>query len=273
MKKIAIVLMFSLTAFVPVVNLTPTAYNVYSPDLIYQNSQLVMYSGGWLVASDIPHDAIYRSVCSSPSVCGTPVKVLDAAPIYQINDPSIVRMAGGYYIMYMTGNTGTVNNIYFSTSWDGILWGPPTLLIAAHWLPSATVKDGHVYLHATQSGPLELYDLGVSGVGVGTPENLTMPDTGYYWLNVDVVYQPSISMWQMVGENFYYDQSSQYIDYLYSFDGVNWYMGAEKIIVAEAGKSVRTPAMHPGTAYFVYYGCSPKRDGMSNQICFYDWSQ
>jgi len=273
MKKIAIVLMFSLTAFVPVVNLTPTAYNVYSPDLIYQNSQLVMYSGGWLVASDIPHDAIYRSVCSSPSVCGTPVKVLDAAPIYQINDPSIVRMAGGYYIMYMTGNTGTVNNIYFSTSWDGILWGPPTLLIAAHWLPSATVKDGHVYLHATQSGPLELYDLGVSGVGVGTPENLTMPDTGYYWLNVDVVYQPSISMWQMVGENFYYDQSSQYIDYLYSFDGVNWYMGAEKIIVAEAGKSVRTPAMHPGTAYFVYYGCSPTRDGMSNQICFYDWSQ
>lgn len=249
-----------------------SGFNIYSPDLVYQNNQLVMYSGGWYTAAGVPSDKIYRSVCSAVDVCGVPVEVIAPGGLYQVNDPTLVQMPGGYWIMYMTGNTGTINNIYYSTSWDGVIWSTPALLIPAHWLPSATIKNGHVYLYATQSGTLEVYDLGTSGVAVGTPVTLSMPQEDYYWLNVDVAYQPSIDMWQMVGENFYYDQSSVFIDYLYSTDGINWSMGISHIVDAENGGSVRTPAMHPGSAYYVYFGCSATRDGMSNQICFEDWS-
>ena len=66
--------------------------------------------------------------------------------------------------------------------------------------------------------------------------------------------------------------SSDHIDYLYSFDGINWKMGAEGIITASAGQSVRTPSMHPDTAYYVYYGKSNTRDGMGNNLFFSDWS-
>lgn len=250
-----------------------SAYNVYSPDLVYQNGQLVMYSGGWHTVNDMPSDRIYRSVCTTTNVCGAPVEVLAPGMLYQVNDPTLVQMPGGYWIMYYTGNTGLINNIYFSTSWDGIIWSTPTLLIPAHWLPSATIKNGRVYLYTTQSGPLEMYDLGTSGVEVNNPILMSMPVGESYWLNVDVAYHPSIGVWQMVGENFYFDQSSSYIDYLLSTDGINWVMGVQKIIEAPSGGSVRTPGMHPGSAYYIYYGCSNTRDAMHNQICFEDWSK
>ncbi len=250
------------------------AFNLYSPEVVYQGNQLVMYSGGWYTIGDIPHDAIYRSVCVTESMCGTPTKVLDASPLYQINDPAVVKMPGGYYIMYMTGNTGFKNNLYFSTSWYGISWSAPTLLMEDYWLPSVTMKDGEVYLYATNiwNNWIYQFNLGASGVAVGNPILLSLPPSDtVYWINMDVEYQPSIGVWQAVAENLEVGNSSSYISYMYSFDGGVWYMGADKIITAGFGKSVRTPAMHPGTAYFIYYGCAPTRDGMSNSVCFSDW--
>lgn len=250
------------------------AFNLYSPDMVYQNNQLVLYSGGWASIRDIPNDEIYRSICASEYVCGTPVKVLDASPLYQINDPTLIQMPDGYWIMYYTGNTGFKNNIYFSTSWNGVLWSSPTLLLEDFWLPSATMKDGEVYLFATNiyNNWIYKFDLGASGISVGSPVLLGLPPSNtVYWINIDIEYQPSIQLWQAVAENLEVGNSSSYISYLYSLDGVNWRMGADKIIVAGFGKSVRTPAMHPNTAYFIYYGCSNTRDGMSNNICFADW--
>lgn len=43
-------------------------------------------------------------------------------------------------------------------------------------------------------------------------------------------------------------------------------------IHAPAGGSVRTPTMHPGTAYYIYYGCSSTQNGLDNKICFQNWS-
>lgn len=257
------------------INLTPTAYNVYSPDLVIQNSQEIMYFGGWMSAADLPYDAIYR--CPMP--CTNPREVI-APPfgsLVQVNDPTLVQMPGGYWIMYMTGSTSlggelTSQGVYFATSWDGIIWSTPQLLIQGYWLPSAVLKDGRVYLYVNPTvSPNKQwrFDLGTSGVSVGAPV-ITTHAQPYNYANVDVMCHPSISLCQMVAENIGNFPASQ-IDYLYSSDGLNWIFG-QTIITALAGNSVRTPTMHPGTAYYIYFGCSISRDGLNNQVCFYDWS-
>jgi hypothetical protein len=251
-------------------------FNIYSPEIVMQNNQTVMYFGGWMSATDLPYDAIYR--CPMP--CTTPQEVI--APPYgslvQVNDPTLVQMPAGYWIMYMTGSTSlggelTSQGVYFATSWDGIAWSTPQLLIQGYWLPSAVLKDGRVYLYVNPTvSPNKQwrFDLGTSGVSVGTPVINTHAQA-YNYANVDVAYHPTINLWQMVAENIG-DLPASQIDYLYSSDGINWILGQAGIIVAPTGGSVRTPTMHPGTAYYIYYGCSNTRDGMSNQICFEDWS-
>lgn len=255
-------------------------FNIYSPDVVIQNNQQVMYFGGWMSASDLPYDAIYR--CPLP--CTNPVEVI--APPYgslvQVNDPTLVQMPAGYWIMYMTGSTSlagelTSQGIYFSTSWDGVIWSTPQLLIPGYWLPSAVLKDGRVYLYVNPTvSPNKQwrFDLGTSGVSVGVPV-ITTHSQAYNYANVDVAYHPSLGQngfWQMVAENIG-DLPASQIDYLYSYNGIDWTLGQAGIITAPAGGSVRTPAMHPGSAYYVYFGCAATRDGMSNQICFEDWSQ
>lgn len=251
-------------------------FNIYSPEIIMQNNQMVMYFGGWMSQSDLPYDAIYR--CPLP--CTSPVEVI--APPYgslvQVNDPTLVQMPAGYWIMYMTGSTSLdvdvkKQGIYFSTSWDGVAWSTPQLLIPGYWLPSAVLKDGRVYLYVNPTvSPNKQwrFDLGTSGVSVGTPV-ITTHSQAYNYANVDVAYHPSINMWQMVAENIG-DLPASQIDYLTSSNGIDWTLGQAGIIVAPVGGSVRTPAMHPGSAYYVYFGCAATRDGMSNQICFEDWS-
>lgn len=251
-------------------------FNIYSPDIVVQNNQTVMYFGGWMSQGDLPYDAIYR--CQMP--CVNPVEVI--APPYgslvQVNDPTLVQMPGGYWIMYMTGSTSlggelTSQGVYFATSWDGAAWSTPQLLIQGYWLPSAALKDGRVYLYVNPTvSPNKQwrFDLGTSGVSVGTPV-ITTHSQAYNYANVDVAYHPSINLWQIVAENIGDFPASQ-IDYLYSVNGIDWILGQAGIITAPVGGSVRTPTMHPGTAYYIYYGCSNTRDGMSNQICFEDWS-
>lgn len=261
--------------FLPLFLLVLQGFNIYSPEIVLQNNQEVMYFGGWMSSGDLPYDAIYR--CPVP--CTTPQEVI-APPfgsLVQVNDPTLVQMPGGYWIMYITGSTSlggelTSQGIYFATSWDGIAWSTPQLLIPGYWLPSAVLKDGRVYLFVNPTvSPNKQwrFDLGTSGVGVGVPviTNHTLP---YNLANVDVVYHPSINLWQMVAENIGDTPASQ-IDYLYSFNGVDWTF-AQTIITAPAGESVRTPAMHPGSAYYVYFGCAVSRDGLDNKICFEDWS-
>lgn len=251
-------------------------FNIYSPDIVKQNNQTVMYFGGWMSAADLPYDAIYR--CVMP--CTSPVEVLSPpyGNLVQINDPTLVQMPAGYWIMYMTGSTslnGELNaqGIYFATSWDGITWSAPQSLIPGYWLPSAVLKDGRVYLYVNPTvSPNKQwrFDLGTSGVGVGTPV-ITTHSQPYNYANVDIAYHPSINLWQMVAENIG-DLPASQIDYLYSFNGIDWVLGQAGIITAPAGGSVRTPTMHPDTAYYIYYGCSSVRTGIDNNICFSDWS-
>lgn len=250
-------------------------FNIYSPDIVIQDNQTVMYFGGWMSAVDLPYDAIYR--CVMP--CANPVEVISPpyGNLVQINDPTVITMPAGYHIMYMTGSTSlngelTAQGIYFATSWDGVTWSTPQSLIPGYWLPSAVLKDGRVYLYVNPTTPPNKqwrFDLGISGVGVGVPvvTNHTQP---YNYANVDVMYHPTVSLWQMVAENIGNLPASQ-VDYLYSYDGIDWKLGQSGIITAPVGGSVRTPTMHPDSAYLVWCGCSSVRTGMSNNICFKNW--
>lgn len=258
--------------------------NVYSPSLLFQGGQLYMYFGGWAQAGQT-HDAIYRATCSNPYPCSSVVKVIDPQSngFNHINDPTIVLHPGGYYIMYMTGVRAGLdglvasnNQIYYSTSWanDGINWSAPQLLLDGYWLPSVTIRDGEIYLYAnsTSNGTLYRFDLGTSGAGIAASQPVNQP-AGRSYMNVDVMYRPALGFYQILAENLAPGPSSSQIDYLSSFDGVNWLSGIDAIAVPAPGQvQIRTPAPHPDTHQWVYFGETANPSAIANAIRFETWS-
>ena len=270
-----------------------TQPDIYSPNLVYQYSKLKMYFGGWDTGG-MTHDAIYRADCPEPSwngsawvsgACSNAVKVLDAASLGfdALNDPSVVAMPGGYYLMYMTcvsggqnGNTVTSNHLCWSMSWyaDGVNWSAPQPLSTKVWLPSATIAaNGHVYLYANSNSSdptvpyLSMFDLGTSGIAMGAPKNVNVVGTNKPYLNVDVIYRAGCNCFQIFGQN----TTATAIDYLVSWDGVNWYTGAQSIVTPRPGfNSVNTPAPHPNNNAFIYFGQTSQAP-MSYSMFFREW--
>jgi len=268
-------------------------YDIYSPDPVIVNGSPRLYFGGWLSASDLPHDAIYAADCPYGSgACTNPRQVIDAvaSELYQVNDPSIVLMpANGttpaYYIMYMTGDTGIAlasNGIYYATSWatDGINWSKPALLISGYWLPSATTKNGDVQLYAnsTTDGRVARYDLGTSGTQIGTPTYVSFDNAASvppYYSNVDVEWRPSLNLYQILAERELSASAgaSSVIDYLTSTDGDSWHLQYPAVISAQAGQyRVGTPAQWPDSASWLYFGSTAHQDSTGFQIDFAEWN-
>ena len=161
----------STTGETPIANFN----NVYSPSLILQGGTLVMYFGGWVEASQA-HDHIYRAECQGPmGPCQAPVKVIDSVALgfQHLNDPSVIQLPSGQYLMYMTGVaiTGnglvaTDNHVYVSSSSDGIHWSSLALIAADIWMPSATLNAANEVLlfgTTTAFGETVVYNLGPSG--------------------------------------------------------------------------------------------------------------
>lgn len=260
--------------------------NVYSPQGVMQDGTFRLYYGGWIQTGQV-HDDIYRSTCITYDSCGTPQTVLDSAALgfEHLNDPAIVKMPGGYYIMYMTGvaagDNGLIasnNHIYYSTSWtnDGVNWSTPVKLISKHWLPSATIGPaGHIYLYANDNsinGQVVRFDLGASGIEVGTPQMVTLP-TGKFYSNVDVMYRPALGFYQIFAEYHRADGSGA-IDYLDSTDGLTWNLVHPDVVIPDASsgeKSVGSPAPHPDTHGIVYFGSTAQADSMGFKIRVQTW--
>jgi hypothetical protein len=275
--------------------------DVYSPRMIRQTingtSTLVMYFGGWYQtsSSSTPNDAIYRVVCSAPNVCGTPQMVINPVAFglgsaSLANNPTIVEVnANGQniYIMYMTVVTGNVvgagfttsnNQIYYSTSFatDGVNWSTPQLLIPGAWLPSATLDNNNppnVILYANGNGAknssgqevpfLARYNLGPSGVAVNTPVAVNTGNTSYD--NVEVRFRTTTNPvgYQMLGQQLTSNVNSE-IDYLFSTDGINFELSSSNIV-----QNSQTPAAHPDTSCWVYYGLSGGT--LDSNIFFQSW--
>jgi hypothetical protein len=163
--------------------------------------------------------------------------------------------------------------IAYSTSWvtDGVNWSAPQCLPLpeAAWLPSATIVGGQVRLfyNSGVSGNVRWVSLGSSGVSVGTPSTVALP-SGKAYANVDVMYRPSLGLFQIFAEV----MPAATIDYLYSDSGSTWTLGAEDIAPKSPGFiQVRTPAPHPDTHSYLFYGQGPNAGSTANKIFFRQW--
>jgi hypothetical protein len=261
--------------------------DVYAPRMIQQTINgtptLVMYFGGWYQIANspsvTPNDQIYRMVCSSPTSCDPPQPVInlnnDTSSGFQMgslaNNPTIVgpvtENGQSIYIMYMTvvnepagsGFNLADNQIYYSTSFadDGVNWSVPTKLITTAWLPSATLDNSTppnviLYANSTTNGLLLKYNLGPTGVAVGTPTTVNTGSVNYE--NVQVLYRSTTSPagYQMLAQQPPSDPTTSLnseIDYLFSTDGTNFSLSQSSII--EQGQ---TPGAFPTTDCWVYFG-------------------
>jgi hypothetical protein len=260
-------------------------FNVYSPNLVLFNSKLRMYFGGWANVSD-RNDGIYLTDCfQSPTQCFHIRKVIDAKSLgfEHLNDPSVVlHPSGQYYIMYMTGvplgKDGFQvrnNKIYYSTSWayDGVNWSKPMLLTGNGWLPSATVYRGQIlltYNDTFRTGMPYIMNLSASGVSILSDKQVLVngAHSNARYLNTEVTYRPQISLFQILGERF----DGTGIDLLHSPDGVNWHQVHTHVVKASPLERVRTPAAHPHTHSWVYYGqTTDLTHALHNKIRFHQW--
>jgi hypothetical protein len=246
------------------------SYVVYSPTLIRQQGQTVMYSGGWATPQD-SQDTIYRSVCTTPANCSPPQAVLKPQDYGMglFNDPSIVQI-DNYLIMYMTvvadptpgaGFTTTNNATYYSTSWanDGVNWSQPQLLLSDLWTPCATVgPNNHILVYGTSNidAQMYVYDTGPTGnmptskqlIHVYDPAtNNELPNN---YTNINVTYWPQYQNYQMLGVNFELTQ----IDYLTSTDGINFYLEGQNVVPTEPGSQITSPTNWLDSYCSVYYG-------------------
>jgi hypothetical protein len=250
--------------------------DVYSPSMIFIGGQLYMYFGGWMRPGQT-HDTIYRMPCSNPYPCDTSAveTLLRPQPhgFQAFNDPSIVYMPGGYYIMYFTGCrahcfTTPNNHVHYSTSYDGSTWGAPKLLGGAntYFTPGATIGgDGHVHLLAENTNDLTIHnlDLGTSGAAivVDTPTTGILPGSE----NPDLTWRGSY--YQALTEN------SLTISYYYSTDGISWVVDQGVYAASSIGYAeILTPTAHPDSEEFIYFGANTTGNALNNAIFFGTWS-
>jgi len=258
----------------------PTGYapalsgnDIYSSSFIIQGGTLVMYFGGWYLDGET-HDTIYRSACHPGlSICDAPYALIDtvASGFNLLNDPVVLYMPAGYYIMYMTGVTApsnvveTDNSTYYATSWDGITWSKPALLEADIWVPAATLApngDVLLYGNTTSGASVVQYNMGPSGVSPTSRIAINAPN---FYINVAVQYQASLGAYEMLGELLGSDPNQ--IDFLVSKDGINWSI-AQSAVVRPQGANihVRTPAFDPADPNMIYFAQTTDPEGEHNQI-------
>ncbi len=211
-----------------------------------------------------------------------------------------------------TGGVGTWRReLYVSVSIDGgASWGQPfrlfpsfnlsptdvTTLRNTYW-GDATVQNGNVYFFGNSVidgcikrlslGPFGSFATAVDSVRTQTPADFgifcDLPGGGNnvgLTTNVDVMYRPSISLFQILIERF--DTTSEavaaqpsYIDYYDSANGLTWVERHKKIIVPVTGQiRVGAPAPHPDTHCWVYFKENPTsapHPSMDFKIWRYDW--
>lgn len=255
-----------------------TGNNLYSADIVIDGGETWVYFGGWLNDGEV-HDNIYRAVCDADLMsCGTPEVVLEAQDygFDHLNDPTVVEMPGGYYIMYMTVlpdgdsvNDAANNDIYYATSWvgDGINWSQPALLVESNWLPSATLmSNGHVALYSNDAGDhgtVEWMDMGPSGIGLLETKRVDygLSDNTNY-SNVDVHYDGNV--YRIAAERI---QTNSVVDLFVSDDGVAWERTGTAVAKPDGNQyRVGTPALHPEDDSILLYGATEQSDSQGFKI-------
>lgn len=261
---------------------TRSSNNIYSPNFIIQGGTPVMYYGGWEQAGQL-HDNIYRAEChGAVTACDAGALIIDSAAegFEHLNDPALVTLTGGRYLMYMTGvvagANGLVlgdNKVYLATSTDAIHWSRPQLLLSDVWLPSATLDaGGNVILYGNGNGTtaeyLIRYNLGPNGNQVLERRAIFAPKA---YANVDVQYRASTGLFHMLAET--NTTGPNQIDALTSPDGISWTVVGDGILRPTAGAIyVRTPTSRLDDPSLIYYAQTRDPQNMANQIVVARWT-
>ena len=100
--------------------------NIYAPDVIRLRDDLcLMWYGG---QGGDGHDQIFLATSTN---ChhwrhypddAAPVAVLNSGGANHVNDPSVVRVGGIFYMYYTEAATGIDDRIHLATSADGVTW-------------------------------------------------------------------------------------------------------------------------------------------------------
>lgn len=257
-----------------------TANNVYSPSLVEDRGQMYMFFGGWYEAGQ-QQDSIYRAHCPQPlGPCTDVIKVVDPVALgYEhLNDPSLVKLPDGTFIMYVTGVKAgkdgfvtTNNQTYFLTSTDLLQWTAPVLIAADLWMPAVTRSgSGSIYLWGNRNtdGRLFLLNLGETGRQIVSKTDLllngNLPEV---YVNVEAIYRPELKRFQIFAETLTASTSPNKIDHLESYDGRTWTVVDRALVRPRDGQLyVRTPAAHPTLKNILYYAETNDPKSMANQL-------
>lgn len=123
--------------------------NVYAPDVLLDNGVYRMWFGG---QGKDGHDRIQLAESHDGLTWQARGVVLDNGDANHVNDPSVVKVGGKYFMYYTRAASDVVDEIALATSADGVRWTPGGVVLsptsAGNWdsllvgRPSVVVEDG-----------------------------------------------------------------------------------------------------------------------------------
>ena len=123
--------------------------NVYAPDVLLDNGLYRMWFGG---QGKDGHDRLQLAESRDGLAWQSRGVVLDNGDANHINDPSVVKVGGKYFMYYTRAASDVVDEIALATSADGVRWTPHGVVLrpssAGNWdsllvgRPSVLIKDG-----------------------------------------------------------------------------------------------------------------------------------
>ena len=95
------------------------AGNVYAPEVHLEDGMLKMWYGG---QGKDGHDRIHFAQSRDGKTWKRGGVVLEDPKANHVNDPSIVKVKGVYYMLYTRAGSGITDEIHVATSKDGLRW-------------------------------------------------------------------------------------------------------------------------------------------------------
>jgi hypothetical protein len=98
--------------------------NIYPPEVVIEGDLYRMWYGG---QGQDGHDRIHLAESNDSKTWTRRGVVLDHGEANHVNDPSIVKVEGNYFLYYTRAGAGVVDEIAQATSQDGIRDGEPAV--------------------------------------------------------------------------------------------------------------------------------------------------
>jgi hypothetical protein len=100
--------------------------NVYAPDVLVDGGVYRMWYGG---QGRDGHDRIHLAESGDGLNWDRKGVALDNGEANHVNDPSVVKVVGTYFMYYTRAGAGVVDEIALATSKDGIAWEPKGVVL------------------------------------------------------------------------------------------------------------------------------------------------